>query len=105
MVYKQFTIENFKGISKVIISLFKNDLVLLLGINESGKTTILKAIEAFDYRNDPDVDYENYYYSSMRKKSDVRSNKSTKITAIIEPNDNFNINDFSELIKSSNFTS
>ncbi len=38
MVYKNFEIENFKGIKKVSISLKKNDLVLLLGLNESGKT-------------------------------------------------------------------
>ena len=53
MIYKEFRIQNFKGLDDISISFEKNDLVLLLGINESGKTTILKAIEAFDYINHP----------------------------------------------------
>jgi predicted ATP-dependent endonuclease of OLD family len=51
MLYKQFRIKNFKGISQVIIDLTKNNRVItLVGLNESGKTTVMQAIELF-YRS------------------------------------------------------
>lgn len=46
MIYKKFYFENYKGIKKISIELDKNNkLHCIVGINESGKTTILKAIE------------------------------------------------------------
>ncbi|MBM1107511.1 AAA family ATPase [Aurantibacter crassamenti] len=100
MIYKNFTIENFKGIKKVSLSLRKNDLVLLLGLNESGKTTILKAIEAFDYVNDPFSEYMNDFQRTIRNKSDVGSNKSAKITANIEIDNPIKIEWFKSILKS-----
>ncbi|MET3731471.1 ATP-dependent nuclease [Moheibacter stercoris] len=97
MIYKNFTIENFKGIENVTINLIKDDLVLLLGLNESGKTTILKAIETFDYLNDVDDDK---FFRSIRNKSDVNSNNSAKITATIELDEKVTIDEFKGLIKS-----
>lgn len=47
MLYKQFRIKNFKGISEVTIDLSKNRIVTLVGLNESGKTTIMEAIQFF----------------------------------------------------------
>ena len=65
----QFIIENYKGIENIELDFSRNDLVLLLGINESGKTTILKAIEAFDYRNDPiSTSLKSTFLSSVRNK-------------------------------------
>jgi recombinational DNA repair ATPase RecF len=46
--YKQFTFENFKGIEKMTLSL-DGDVTTLIGLNESGKITILEAIFCFSY--------------------------------------------------------
>ena len=53
MRYSRFRIKNYKAIRDTTIDLRKDKLVLLLGVNESGKTSILNAIESFDYANDP----------------------------------------------------
>ena len=47
MKYSKFEIQNFKGINKVSIDLEKNRVITLVGLNESGKTTIMEAIEVF----------------------------------------------------------
>lgn len=47
MLYKQFRIKNFKGISEVTIDLSENRIVTLVGLNESGKTTIMEAMQFF----------------------------------------------------------
>ncbi len=97
MIYKNFKIENFKGIDEVDINLEKDELILLLGLNESGKTTILKAIEAFDYLNDPSEDHKSKFFTSIRKKSDVSSNKSATITATIEIEGNLDLKDYNNI--------
>jgi len=83
MYYEGFKIENFKGLKKVEISFKKNDLILLLGLNESCKTTILKAIETFDFLNDPSEKFAPKFFTSIKKKSDVYTNASAVITATI----------------------
>lgn len=53
MRYLSFSVDNYRGISSpVTISLKKQSLYPIIGINESGKTTILHAMFAFDYFND-----------------------------------------------------
>jgi predicted ATP-dependent endonuclease of OLD family len=53
MKYKKFTIKNYKAIrEKIEIDLSKRSLLPIVGINECGKTSILKSILAFDYTND-----------------------------------------------------
>ncbi len=99
MIYKNFTVEHYKGIEKVDISLKKNNLVLLLGLNESGKTTILKAIESFDYTNDPTFENKKSFYRSIRNKADVNSNKKAKVTALFEIDTPIKIEWFKRLIK------
>jgi predicted ATPase len=47
MIYKKFLIKNFQGISELEIDLSNNRIVTLVGLNESGKTTILQAIYWF----------------------------------------------------------
>jgi ABC-type Mn2+/Zn2+ transport system ATPase subunit len=47
MKYKKFLIENFKGIKKIELDLSNNRIITLVGLNESGKTTIMEAIKAF----------------------------------------------------------
>ncbi len=52
---KRFTIHNFKGIKRTSISLDErsdNPVITLIGLNESGKTTILEALSYF-VSNDP----------------------------------------------------
>ena len=53
MEYIKFEIIQYKGIKGPLsIDISKNRLIPLVGINECGKTTILKAIFCFDYIND-----------------------------------------------------
>lgn len=47
MRYRKFKIENYKGISKVEIDFVENRILTLVGLNESGKTTILESIRLF----------------------------------------------------------
>lgn len=47
MRYTTFKIRNFKGIKEVDIDLRNNRIITLVGLNESGKTTILEAISLF----------------------------------------------------------
>jgi predicted ATP-dependent endonuclease of OLD family len=44
MKYQKFNIENYKGINKVELDLANNRVITLVGLNESGKTTIMEAI-------------------------------------------------------------
>lgn len=48
MKYIEFHFENFKGIESVTLPL-GGDVTTLIGLNESGKTTILEAIFCFSY--------------------------------------------------------
>jgi predicted ATP-dependent endonuclease of OLD family len=53
MKYISFEIENYRAIkSPLKISVSKNTLIPIIGINECGKTTILQAIFSFDWNND-----------------------------------------------------
>lgn len=57
MKYIKFIIKNYRAITNPIeIDIKKNKLVPLIGTNESGKTTILQAIYAFDYANDKEYE-------------------------------------------------
>jgi predicted ATPase len=52
MKYKKFTIENYKGIKHLELDfdiLPDNKIYTLVGLNESGKTTILEAINDFEF--------------------------------------------------------
>lgn len=53
MKYKKFIIHNYRAISdNLVIDIENNRLLPIIGINESGKTSILYAIFSFDYYND-----------------------------------------------------
>lgn len=56
MKFEKFTIRNFKGISEATLDLVPAgaNIFTLIGLNESGKTTILEAINAFGGRHSPD---------------------------------------------------
>ncbi|CAN5376931.1 hypothetical protein BH09PSE1_BH09PSE1_14810 [soil metagenome] len=57
MKYTKFRIQNFKGISDTTLYLTPegNSVYTLIGLNESGKTSILEALSAFN----PDSDYDD----------------------------------------------
>ena len=60
MNFKKFIVHSYKAIEKdLIIDLTHEKVLALIGLNECGKTTILKAITAFDYRCDR---FENEYF-------------------------------------------
>src|SRR4051794_20417625 len=48
MRYKSFAFKNFKGIENLTLDL-TGPVTTLIGLNESGKTTILEAIFCFSY--------------------------------------------------------
>lgn len=55
MIYTQFTINGFKGIKNVELKLNQSpngNLIPLVGLNESGKTTVLEAINYFTYKTE-----------------------------------------------------
>lgn len=53
MRYVKFIVENYKAITGPLeVDVDKNPLLPIIGVNESGKTTILHAIFAFDHFND-----------------------------------------------------
>src|ERR1700722_18263994 len=53
MKYQKFVISNYRAIvGPMEIDVQKSKLMPIIGINESGKTTILHAVFAFDYFND-----------------------------------------------------
>lgn len=51
MKYMKFTITDYRAIKKVSVDLSPR-IVPLVGVNECGKTTILKGVFCFDYTND-----------------------------------------------------
>ena len=51
MKYTKFLIKNYKAIEELSINL-KRNVIPIIGVNESGKTSILQAILAFDKDKD-----------------------------------------------------
>ena len=64
MRYTAFEIKNFKGIDDLAIKV-DGDVTTLIGLNESGKTTILEAIFCFSYGSE-DLDFINPGLASLR---------------------------------------
>lgn len=70
MRYKKFIIENYKAIEKVEIDVNK-EIIPPIGINESGKTSILQGILAFDSSKDNllegvHIDVKNRYETKQK---------------------------------------
>ena len=58
MKLKKIEVKNFKGIQHLELDLSKtpsNNVYTLVGINESGKTTILEALDYFEYNDDREL--------------------------------------------------
>ena len=64
MHYKEFKFKNFKGIREMTLEL-SGDVTTLIGLNESGKTTILEAIFCFSYGAE-DLEAINPEMASLR---------------------------------------
>lgn len=64
MRYRSFTLKNFKGVGELTLDL-ANPVTTLIGLNESGKTTILEGIFCFSYGRD-DLDGLNPDLRSLR---------------------------------------
>lgn len=47
MIYKSFKINNFKGVDEVSVDLANNRIITLVGLNESGKTSVMESITWF----------------------------------------------------------
>ncbi|MEO1920945.1 MAG: AAA family ATPase [Sphingomonadaceae bacterium] len=101
--YKSFQVQNFRGLEDVSLDFTKNDLILLLGLNESGKTSILKAIEAFDFNNDPPPEFLKPFFTSMRNKQEVSSSTPCQITADIEFTEDLTYLTFRHVLKTAGF--
>lgn len=82
MKYNKFIIRNYRAIEGPMeINIEKNKLVPLIGTNESGKTTILQAIFAFDCANDKE--YEGRHLKQLRNFYNPQENKAPIIEAEI----------------------
>lgn len=64
MWYTEFRFENFKGVESMTLPL-TGDVTTLIGLNESGKTTILEAIFSFSYGSE-DLEVINPGLASLR---------------------------------------
>lgn len=82
MKYLEFNIVNFKAIKNTSVNLTRDQLVLLLGINESGKTSLLKAIEAFDHTND--TPENTVAFTSIRNKKELNSKAEVRCELLLE---------------------
>jgi predicted ATP-dependent endonuclease of OLD family len=102
--YEHFKIRSFRGLEAVELDFAKNDLTLLLGLNESGKTTILKAVETFDFNNDPLPDRLKQFFTSMRNKQDIECSQPCIITANIAFSKPLEFNLFKKVFKAAEFT-
>lgn len=68
MRYTRFCIKNFKGINSTTIDLGSKrrvPLTTLIGLNESGKTTLLEAINSFDYGAEDISHLDIYGYRTL----------------------------------------
>lgn len=94
MKYLYFEIENFKGIEKIKLELNKSPeqkVFTLVGLNESGKTTILEAINFFSYGSEKmePVKLNNYavnnYHSLIPMSKRDNFNGKVKVAVRIQP--------------------
>lgn len=94
MKYKEFRIKNFKGIDSIVLNLTNNRIITLVGLNESGKTTVMEALQAF-YRLTKGKDISELDKNSFRPKGvDFTGKISIEATIEYELDDIKSINNF-----------
>ena len=79
MKIRRFLIENYRAIDKVELKL-NYSINPIIGVNESGKTTILKAILAFDKGRDR---HNNGEHLDPQNKYSTKNTKNSRVTATI----------------------
>lgn len=94
MYYTTFIIKNFRGIDKVELDLSHNRILTLVGLNESGKSTILTAINTF-YKLVKNDDLSESEINTFRPKG-IAFNGEIEIEAQLkfEPQDNIKLHDY-----------
>ena len=83
MRYKSFLIKNYKAIEEQHINLEEQNLYPIIGLNETGKSTILQAIFAFDLSNDKFYNGEHVNYQMVRNRY-LRGDITPEIEAVVE---------------------
>jgi AAA15 family ATPase/GTPase len=86
MKYTKFIIKNYKAIDELTVNLSKN-VIPLIGLNESGKTSILQAILAFD--KDKDNLLDGLHVITKNKYKTVQSPCELKACLVLENEDEF----------------
>ncbi|MBI1921584.1 MAG: AAA family ATPase [Geobacter sp.] len=105
MRYKSFKITNFKGIEEIKIDLAKgpsDNIFTFVGLNESGKTTILEAINFFGYGSEKVEPLQVAAYTSssyhnlipMSKRDNFNSKIVIEATLVLDSNDEHKFKDF-----------
>lgn len=106
MIIEKFCIQNYKSIKKCDFVNLESDLTLLIGQNEAGKTSILKALESF--RTGFEYDYNDLAIHSNDRKEYENGNiqkKDIPITTIhfqIESDDRFKLEEIDQSFKNIN---
>ena len=81
MKYTKFTIKKYRGIiNPLVLNIKENSPIALVGLNESGKSTIIDAIFAFDYLNDE----FNSKYNQLNKVQNLYARPNERENAKIE---------------------
>lgn len=87
MIYKSFKLKNFKGIDEVNVDLANSRIITLVGLNESGKTSIMEGVQLF-YRiakgEDPTAEQLNEF---RPKGINFSGNIEVSATLILESED------------------
>ena len=73
MKYKSFRIKNYKAIKDLTIEVDKTKLTPIIGLNETGKSSILQAMFSFDYTNDKQYNGEFVNISYIKNKFNNKS--------------------------------
>lgn len=73
MKYKSFRIKNYKAIKDLTIEVDKPKLTPIIGLNETGKSSILQAMFSFDYTNDKQYNGEFVNISYIKNKFNNKS--------------------------------
>ena len=73
MKYKSFRIKNYKAIKDLTIEVDKPKLTPIIGLNETGKSSVLQAMFSFDYTNDKQYNGEFVNISYIKNKFNNKS--------------------------------
>lgn len=100
MKYTKFTIKNFKGIKNLTLDLScqpRSNIYTLVGLNESGKTTLLEAINFFQEKIKPE---ESHKLIPKSKQSNFNNAISVEAEVLLDGEDE---KDIAKFLKSKNF--